>query len=109
MCMPDRDRDELTEQHRLSGPAHRPAGRTPKVTGTATFSAEYPVEESGHAALAYSTIAKGAIKSIDTSAAGKAPGVHQCYHAPECAEDESSQAVLASEANPAPARPRSKF
>ena len=46
-----------------------------KVQGAATFTAEYQVEHIAHAALVYSTIARGRITGIDTSAAEAAPGV----------------------------------
>ncbi len=73
--MPDRDRDELIHRHRFLGqPISRLNGRE-KVTGAAHFSAEYPVDGLVHAALAYSTIAKGAITKIDITAAEQAPGV----------------------------------
>ncbi len=73
--MPDRDRDRLIEQHRYLGkPIDRLDGRQ-KVTGSAPFSAEYPIENMAHAAIAYSTIAKGTITAVDTSAAESLPGV----------------------------------
>ncbi len=73
--MPDRKVDELSEAHRLIGkPLDRIDGRD-KVMGTAKFSAEYPLDHLCYAALAYSTVSKGTIKSIDTSAAEKASGV----------------------------------
>ena len=52
---------------RLDGPQ--------KVSGTARFAAEFALEGLAFAALAYSTIAKGRIADIDTSAAEAAPGV----------------------------------
>jgi xanthine dehydrogenase YagR molybdenum-binding subunit len=73
--MPDRDPDELIQRHRYLGqPIGRLDGRS-KVTGAAHFSADYPVNGLVHAALAFSTISKGAIVTIDTSAAEQAPGV----------------------------------
>lgn len=73
--MPDRDRDQLIDQHRYLGvPVDRLDARL-KVTGAAPFSAEYPVEGLTHAVLAYSTIAKGVIKRVDTAEAEQAPGV----------------------------------
>ena len=72
---PDRARDELSEAHRLIGqPLDRLDGRQ-KVTGAATFTAEYGLENLVHAALVYSAIASGTIKSIDTDAAEAATGV----------------------------------
>jgi xanthine dehydrogenase YagR molybdenum-binding subunit len=71
----DQSRDRLAGQHRFVGqPIDRLDGRA-KVTGTAPFSAEYPVKALVHAALAYSTISKGRIERIDASAAEQAPGV----------------------------------
>jgi len=73
--MPDREQDELSQAHRFLGqPMNRLNGRE-KVTGAAQFSAEYPVDGLVHAAIAYSTISKGAIQAIETSAAEQAPGV----------------------------------
>jgi xanthine dehydrogenase YagR molybdenum-binding subunit len=73
--MPDRDRDRMIEQHRLLGkPIDRLDGRD-KVTGAAHFSAEYPIKNMAHAAIAYSTIAKGTITAVETRAAEQAPGV----------------------------------
>jgi xanthine dehydrogenase YagR molybdenum-binding subunit len=51
--MPDRDRDLLADQHRYLGkPIDRLDGRA-KVTGAASFSAEYQIEGMVHAALVY--------------------------------------------------------
>jgi xanthine dehydrogenase YagR molybdenum-binding subunit len=55
-------------------PLDRVDGRQ-KVTGTAQYSAEYPQQNLAYAVLIDSKIASGSIKSIDTSAAEKAPGV----------------------------------
>jgi xanthine dehydrogenase YagR molybdenum-binding subunit len=52
---------------RLDGP--------PKVQGKARFAAEFPMEHMVYAALAYSTIPKGRITNLDTSAAEAASGV----------------------------------
>src|SRR5690349_8463928 len=46
-----------------------------KVTGTATYAAEYKVQNMAYGFLVGSTIAKGRIKSVDTRAAERAPGV----------------------------------
>ncbi len=45
-----------------------------KVRGAARFAAEVPMEGMVYAALAFSTIAKGRIATLDTSAAQDAPG-----------------------------------
>ena len=52
----------------------RRSGRE-KVTGTATFTAEWQIDGLLHAVAVPSTIARGRIKSIDTRAAEKMPGV----------------------------------
>jgi xanthine dehydrogenase YagR molybdenum-binding subunit len=57
---------------------NRKDGRA-KVTGTATYSAEYPVKDLIYGHLVTATIAKGSIRSIDTSAAEKAVGVVAVY------------------------------
>ena len=46
-----------------------------KVAGKATFAAEFPIEHMAYAALKYSTIARGRIVEIDTTAAEAAEGV----------------------------------
>jgi xanthine dehydrogenase YagR molybdenum-binding subunit len=46
-----------------------------KVTGTATYSAEYKMQNTVYGFLVGSTVAKGHIKSIDTKSAERAPGV----------------------------------
>ena len=52
---------------RLDGPL--------KVSGSAPFAAEFALDGMVFAAVAYSTIAKGRIVSLDTAAAERAPGV----------------------------------
>lgn len=72
---PDRDRDELSDADRIIGkPIDRIDGKE-KVTGSARFSAEYPLEGLVHACLVFSTVAKGTIRHIDASSAEKTPGV----------------------------------
>ena len=46
-----------------------------KVTGTATYAAEYNVQNMAYGLLVGSTIAKGYIKTLDIKSAEKAPGV----------------------------------
>jgi xanthine dehydrogenase YagR molybdenum-binding subunit len=46
-----------------------------KVQGKATFAAEFPIDKMVYAALAYSSIAKGRIATLDTAEAEAAPGV----------------------------------
>ena len=55
-------------------PISRIDGRL-KVTGSARYTADIPLETSVHAAIVYSTIANGRIVSIETAAAENAPGV----------------------------------
>jgi xanthine dehydrogenase YagR molybdenum-binding subunit len=55
-------------------PLVRVEGRE-KVTGRAKYSAEFPLPGLTYGVLATSTIAKGKIQSIDTSAAAREPGV----------------------------------
>jgi xanthine dehydrogenase YagR molybdenum-binding subunit len=56
-----------TPVSRLDGPV--------KVSGTAKFAAEFPLDRMVYAALSYSTVARGRVSEIDTSAAEAAPGV----------------------------------
>ena len=55
-------------------PIDRVDGRA-KVTGTATYAADYKIQNAAYGFLVGSTIARGFIKSIDTKAAERAPGV----------------------------------
>src|SRR5438105_3295711 len=55
-------------------PLERIDGRL-KITGGATYAAEFHPDRVAHAVLVQSTIPKGRIASIDLSAARKAPGV----------------------------------
>ena len=65
----------IARKHGLIGqPISRVDGPL-KVQGEARFAAEFPMDGMVYAALAYSTIAKGGILTIDTSAAEAAPGV----------------------------------
>jgi xanthine dehydrogenase YagR molybdenum-binding subunit len=52
---------------RLDGPL--------KVQGQARFAAEFPMQDMVYAALVYSTVPRGRIAAMDTSAAQSAPGV----------------------------------
>ncbi len=65
----------IQRKHGLIGaPVSRLDGRL-KVTGAAPFAAEFPLDGMVYAAFAYSTIARGRIRKLDTSAAEAAPGV----------------------------------
>jgi xanthine dehydrogenase YagR molybdenum-binding subunit len=58
----------------VGAPLDRVDGRL-KVTGAAAYTAEFQATELAHAALVQSTIARGRITQLDTSAADAAPGV----------------------------------
>jgi xanthine dehydrogenase YagR molybdenum-binding subunit len=58
----------------IGEPISRVDGRQ-KVTGSATYAAEFDAPGQAHAAVVRSTIAKGRVASIDTALAEKAPGV----------------------------------
>ena len=65
----------IRQKHGLIGaPVSRRDGEL-KVKGEATFAAEFTEEGLLYASLAYSSIAKGRIGTLDTSAAETAPGV----------------------------------
>lgn len=63
-----------TPEKQIGGGLSRVDGRL-KVTGAATYSAEYNLPNMAYGVLVGSTIAKGRIKSLDTRAAERAPGV----------------------------------
>ena len=67
------DPSEHTPNH-VGKPIHRVDGQL-KVTGKATFSAEFQLEHVAYGALVSSSIARGRLASIDQSAAASAPGV----------------------------------
>ncbi len=69
MTQADRSTNAVTGK-----PMDRVDGRQ-KVAGTAQYSAEYPQKNLAYAVLIDSKIARGSIKSMDLSAAEKAPGV----------------------------------
>src|SRR5258708_17019418 len=58
----------------IGQPISRVDGRL-KVTGAATYAAEFDVPGHAHGAIVRSTVANGRIASIDRSAAQRAPGV----------------------------------
>lgn len=67
--------DPLASKHGLIGAALSRIDGPFKVAGKARFAAEVPFDNLLYAAFAFSTIARGTIASIDTSAAESAPGV----------------------------------
>src|ERR1700722_14797287 len=69
------DRIERRKENRHIGePISRVDGPL-KVTGRARFAAEVPAKDLTYGSVCYSSIARGRIKSIDTSAAAAASGV----------------------------------
>ncbi len=74
--MPGGTPDPVTRQKHgvLGAPVTRVDGPL-KVSGAAPFAAEFPISGMLFAAVAYSTIAKGHIMSLDAAAAEQAPGV----------------------------------
>jgi xanthine dehydrogenase YagR molybdenum-binding subunit len=73
--MPERKRDPLLGK--TGGYVGRPLPRVDgrmKVTGEARFTADVAVDHPVHAVLLHSTIARGRIVRIDTSAAERSPG-----------------------------------
>lgn len=72
---PDRAPDPLIREHARVGEPMRRVDGSAKVTGGATFAAEYPFDQLAYATLVTSTIAKGTITDISTTAASQAPGV----------------------------------
>ena len=59
----------IRQKHGLIGtPVSRLDGPQ-KVSGTARFAAEFPMEGMVYAALAYSTVARGRVNTLDTTAA----------------------------------------
>ena len=58
----------------IGQPLDRVDGRA-KVTGSAKYAAEFTAPSMAHAYAFTSTIARGRVRSIDTSMAGKSPGV----------------------------------
>jgi len=73
--LPGGSPDPLMRKHGLIGaPVSRVDGPL-KVQGQARFAAEVPMERLTYAALVHSTIARGSILRLDTSAAEASPGV----------------------------------
>lgn len=58
----------------IGDPLDRVDGRL-KVTGSATYAAEFPIADVAHAVIVTSSIANGRIAKMDTAAAERAPGV----------------------------------
>ena len=69
----------------IGQPVSRVDGRQ-KVTGRATYAAEFDVPGLAHGAIVRSTVANGRIASIDSAAAERAPGVVAVADPPQRAE-----------------------
>jgi len=67
--------DPLREKHGLIGASVSRIDGPLKVEGKARFAAEVPFDNITYAALAYSSIARGRIATLDTAEAEAAPGV----------------------------------
>ncbi len=78
-CNPSHFMKEYFFQDNMGKPMDRVDGRL-KVTGGAKYSAEFELPNMSHGVLVGSTITKGRIKSIDTKAAERAPGVLAVLH-----------------------------
>ncbi|WP_149262488.1 xanthine dehydrogenase family protein molybdopterin-binding subunit [Actinomadura sp. K4S16] len=68
-----------------------------KVTGTARYAFEYPVENAAYAAAVQASVAKGRIESVDAEAALKLPGVLavlSCENAPELSDTSDGELAL---------------
>lgn len=77
--MPDKERDPLLDhEHFLGQPLDRVDAQV-KVKGRAPFTAEFQIPDVAHAALVYSTIAKGKVTKIDTDRAKRAGGVLEVF------------------------------
>jgi xanthine dehydrogenase YagR molybdenum-binding subunit len=72
--MRDLASESMSAAPSVGAPINRVDGRL-KVTGGAKYAAEFAVPHVAHAVMITSTIAKGRIRRMDTSAAEKAPGV----------------------------------
>ena len=73
--VPDRPVDPLLNEPGWVGQPVTRADGSQKVTGGATFAAEYQLHNLAYAAVCHSTIAKGSVTGIDISEAEKLPGV----------------------------------
>lgn len=72
---PDRPHDPLLDQNGFLGKPYDRVDGEAKVKGHAPFTAEFEIPGLVHAALVYSTIARGRISRMDTARARREPGV----------------------------------
>ena len=77
----------IARKHGLIGTAVSRIDGAQKVAGEARFAAEMPMDGMVYAALAYSTIAKGRIATIDTKSAEAAPGVDELAGLPPISDE----------------------
>ena len=68
----------MAERSPLGGSVNRVDGRL-KVTGSAKYAADYEVDGVCHGYLVLSTVGRGTIETMDTSAAEASPGVLAVY------------------------------
>ncbi|HEY2417591.1 MAG TPA: molybdopterin cofactor-binding domain-containing protein, partial [Steroidobacteraceae bacterium] len=73
--LPDAKSDPLIGASRVLGQSVSRVDGSLKVMGRARFAAEVPFRNITYAALVHSSIARGAVRAIDTHAAKAAPGV----------------------------------
>jgi xanthine dehydrogenase YagR molybdenum-binding subunit len=77
--LPDPARDPLIDHDGFLGKPFQRVDAEAKVTGAAPFTAEFRISDLAHAALVYSTIAKGKISALDTTEAKRANGVLEVF------------------------------
>jgi xanthine dehydrogenase YagR molybdenum-binding subunit len=77
--MPDKERDRLLDHQGFLGQSLDRVDGPLKVKGEARFTAEFDVPDVAHAALVYSTIAKGKVSTINTDRAKHAGGVLEIF------------------------------
>jgi xanthine dehydrogenase YagR molybdenum-binding subunit len=77
--MPDKGRDPLPDHSGFLGESLDRVDAQVKVKGEARFTADFHVHGVAHAALVYSTIAKGRVSKIDTGKAKRAGGVVEIF------------------------------
>lgn len=73
--VPDKKYDPLLDRDGLLGKPLVRVDAEAKVTGKARFTSEFDIPNLAHAALVFSTVAKGEVRRIDTERAKHSPGV----------------------------------
>lgn len=79
LFVPDKKHDPLLDRDGFLGKPLRRVDAEVKVKGQARFTAEFEISHVAHAALVYSTIAKGKVSKIDTERAKRAGGVLEVF------------------------------